>query len=82
MFGSQDFYQSKYSLLHKVLEKRRGIPISLAVVYREVCAQTRVVGERRTQWMYLFFLRVESRSLQNWAELGVAPEHMNVWILQ
>ncbi|CAK9063360.1 unnamed protein product [Durusdinium trenchii] len=34
----EDFYQSKYSLLHKVLEKRRGIPISLAVVYREVAA--------------------------------------------
>ena len=32
----QDYYRAKHSLLHKVLESKRGIPISLAVVYREV----------------------------------------------
>ncbi|CAJ1444575.1 unnamed protein product, partial [Effrenium voratum] len=32
----EDFYRAELSLLHHVLESRRGIPISLAVVYREV----------------------------------------------
>mmetsp|Transcript_55194 Transcript_55194/g.170950 ORF Transcript_55194/g.170950 Transcript_55194/m.170950 type:complete len:327 (-) Transcript_55194:136-1116(-) len=31
-----EFYCADNSLLHRVLERRRGIPISLAVVYREV----------------------------------------------
>lgn len=32
----EDFFRAENSLLHRVLERKTGIPISLAVVYREV----------------------------------------------
>eukprot|EP00930_Biecheleria_cincta_P056667 TRINITY_DN42739_c0_g1_i1.p1 TRINITY_DN42739_c0_g1~~TRINITY_DN42739_c0_g1_i1.p1 ORF type:complete len:346 (+),score=53.88 TRINITY_DN42739_c0_g1_i1:51-1088(+) len=38
--SSEEYYVAENSMLHKVLERRRGIPISLAVIYREVGRST------------------------------------------
>ncbi len=42
--GENDYYDARNSYLHTVLETRRGIPITLALVYLEIAAQIGLVA--------------------------------------